>query len=152
MTHAPWSVFACLLAVLTLLAPARAQVEDFLHPPAQDKTLETPRAGHPRVLVTAAGWGLAAKVIEEQPTAAAWHAGARRAVPRRDGRSLAVEITAPGDAGFTVMDAAPLPTSPNPSMQNANKGVRKLAISLTVDRPTTIRVELSPLPDEDAKK
>ncbi len=78
--------------------------------------------------------------------------GARRAVLRQDGKALAVEITEPVGATFSVMDAAPLPTSPHPAVQNANTGVRKLAIALTLDRTMTIRVVLSPLPAGEAAR
>lgn len=73
----------------------------------------------------------------------------RGAILSQDGRRLAADLVSPPDAAFTVMDARPLPTSPDPAMQNKNVGVRKLTIHTTVHGPTTIRVVLRPLgPDE----
>lgn len=48
-------------------------------------------------------------------------------------------------ATFTVRDAVPLPTSPNPSGQTANTGVRKLAIHLTGVTSTRLSVLFTPL-------
>jgi hypothetical protein len=55
-------------------------------------------------------------------------------------RELSVKLTSPQDAQFIVMDAKPLPTSPDPSGQSANEGIRKLAIQSGNVRETTIRV------------
>ena len=46
------------------------------------------------------------------------------------GQQLQVRLLSPAGAAFTVMDARPLPTSPDPEGQNPNNGVRKLAIHL----------------------
>ena len=70
--------------------------------------------------------------------------GGRRATLTQDGKALTVYLVAPDIAGFTVMDAAPLATSPNPEGQNPNKGVRKLAIHLSKVEGVTLRVALSP--------
>ncbi len=53
-----------------------------------------------------------------------------------------------GDGTFQVMDAVPLPTSPNPATnpaQNANTGFKKLAIQLTNVTDTTLAVWFVPL-------
>jgi len=72
----------------------------------------------------------------------------RRAVLRQDGQALVAEIAEPADARFRVMDARPLPTSPDPSMQHQNEGIRKLAIKLSINSPTTLRVVLQLAPGE----
>jgi hypothetical protein len=47
-----------------------------------------------------------------------------------DGVKLVAEIVAPSNAKFSVMNASPLPSSPKPSGNNPNEGVRKLAINI----------------------
>jgi hypothetical protein len=60
-------------------------------------------------------------------------------------------IISPQKAEFTVMDANPLPTSPNPAGQNPNYGVRKIAIHLpdTGPNPFTLAVAMVPLKPDD---
>lgn len=73
------------------------------------------------------------------------------AVLEQKGKRMAVRILAPADAVFTVMDAKPLSVSPNPSKQNPNNGIRKLAINLKNIKDTTIAVAFVPLmPGESA--
>ncbi|MFD0867686.1 Ig-like domain-containing protein [Paenibacillus residui] len=60
-------------------------------------------------------------------------------------KRLLVKILSPGEAKFSVMPAEPLPTSPNPSGQNPNIGVRKLAIHMEGVLNTTISVWMVPL-------
>lgn len=55
-----------------------------------------------------------------------------------------------GGGTFQIMDAAPLPTSPNPSGQNANAGHKKLAINLTNVTNTTLAVWFVPLSTGEA--
>ena len=50
-----------------------------------------------------------------------------------------------GGGTFQIMDAVPLPTSPNPAGQNANTGYKKLAINLTNVTNTTLAVWFVPL-------
>jgi autotransporter-associated beta strand protein len=52
-----------------------------------------------------------------------------------------------GGGTFQIMDAVPLPTSPNPAGQNANTGFKKLAINLntTTTNTTTLAVWMVPL-------
>jgi len=57
---------------------------------------------------------------------------------------LWLKIVAGGGA-FQLMDAVPLPTSPNPAGQNANTGHKKLAINLTGVTNTTLAVYAVPL-------
>ncbi|HUU68417.1 MAG TPA: heparinase II/III family protein [Planctomycetota bacterium] len=69
----------------------------------------------------------------------------RTAILRQGRPRLWLHILSPANAEFTVMDARPLPTSPNPEMQNKNEGVRKLAIRLADARDVTISVLMVPL-------
>ncbi|MBN1672191.1 MAG: heparinase II/III family protein [Kiritimatiellae bacterium] len=55
----------------------------------------------------------------------------RTATLRQKDKELTARLATPPDATFQVMDAVALPGSPNPDIQKANKGVRKLAIRLT---------------------
>ncbi len=50
-----------------------------------------------------------------------------------------------GGGTFQIMDAVPLPTSPNPEGQNANTGFKKLAINLTGVTNATLAVWFVPL-------
>jgi hypothetical protein len=58
---------------------------------------------------------------------------------------LRAVLLSPENARFSVMDARPLPTSPDPSGQNPNKGVRKLAVNLREVKSATVSVALLPL-------
>ena len=60
------------------------------------------------------------------------------------GKQLTARILSPDGAKFTVMDARPLPTSPAPTMQNQNRGLRKLAIHLDAVARQRIAVYLEP--------
>lgn len=66
------------------------------------------------------------------------------ALLEQGGKRLAVRILAPTGATFTVLPAAPLPTSPNPTVQAVNN-VNKLAIHLTEVTNTRIVVQFTPL-------
>ena len=50
-----------------------------------------------------------------------------------------------GGGTFQIMDAVPLPTSPNPAGQNANTGHKKLAIQLSNVTNTTLAIWFVPL-------
>lgn len=67
------------------------------------------------------------------------------AVLTRGDASLLARIISPKAATFAVMPAEPLPTSPNPTMQNKNRGVRKLAIHLGNVTSLNLSVLLTPL-------
>jgi len=73
--------------------------------------------------------------IDPDGTAATLTQGAER---------LWVKVVSGGGA-FQIMDATPLPTSPNPAGQNANTGFKKLAINLTNVTNTTLAVWMVPL-------
>ncbi|MCU6711292.1 Ig-like domain-containing protein [Paenibacillus sp. J5C_2022] len=63
----------------------------------------------------------------------------------QDGRQLYVKLLTPGNASFSVMDAVPLPISPNPSGQTSNYGVKKLTIHMEDVLNETISVWMVPL-------
>ncbi len=68
----------------------------------------------------------------------------RTAVLSQNGKTFTVRLQLPAGAAFTVMDCAPLPTSPNPSLQASNRGRRKLALHLSGVEATRIQVALEP--------
>ncbi len=63
---------------------------------------------------------------------------------RRNDKLCRVHLLSPVNAKLQVMDAAPLPTSPNPDIQNPNDGMRKLAIHLPDTKEATIAVLFVP--------
>jgi len=69
----------------------------------------------------------------------------RSATLTSDGETLLARIAEPQDAVFTVTDARPLPTSPDPAGQDPNDGVRKLVIRLVDVTRTRISIQLSPV-------
>lgn len=64
---------------------------------------------------------------------------ARVATLERGGKRLRALLLEPPQARFTVREAGPLPTSPQPDRQNPNTGIRKLAVHL----PDTTRLRLA---------
>ncbi len=59
----------------------------------------------------------------------------------RQGKEILVaRVHSPDSAGFVVMDAKPLPTSPQPARQADNAGIRKLAIHLPDTKEVRIAV------------
>ncbi len=71
--------------------------------------------------------------------------GATAILHQGDAR-LWCRIISPSNAQFTVMDAKPLPSSPDPKGQNPNAGVRKLAIHFSGVKELRCCVILIPLP------
>ncbi len=63
----------------------------------------------------------------------------------QSGKRMVARILSPAGAKFLVMDAKPLPTSPNPVVQNVNAGWRKLAIHLSGVTDVRLTVVLVPL-------
>jgi hypothetical protein len=55
----------------------------------------------------------------------------RSALLKQGGKTLKVNLVLPANAGFEVMNADPLPSSPNPAKQASNKARRKLAVHLS---------------------
>ena len=73
----------------------------------------------------------------------------RRVALKRNSKTCYVSLLAPAEASFIVMDAQPLPTSPNPDIQNPNKGLRKLAVHLPAAQNVTLAVLLVPADDTE---
>lgn len=69
--------------------------------------------------------------------------GGKKALLEQDGKKLVAIIRSPAGAVFQVMDAVPLPTSPQPAENSKNEGTRKLAIRLANTKTATIAVEFS---------
>lgn len=63
---------------------------------------------------------------------------------------LWARILSPQGAKFSLMDAQPLPTSPNPEGQRKNEGVRKLAIHLSGATDARLAALLVPLREGEA--
>ena len=63
---------------------------------------------------------------------------------------LAARILSPAQAAFTVMEAAPLPSSPHPEKQGSNNRYRKLAIQLKDVKAARLAVLLTPLKEGEA--
>ncbi len=90
----------------------------------------------------------------KQPSDLWWflHTGAKitldakgaAATLEQQGKRLQVRLLEPKDAQLQVMDAAPLPTSPQPAEQGDNRGVRKLALHLTNAASTRIVIACEP--------
>jgi len=76
---------------------------------------------------------------------AATDANSGTAVLSQGDARLWLKIISPAAAAFQVMDACPLPTSPNPQEQAKNAGTRKLAIHLEAATDPTIAVLMRPL-------
>lgn len=70
------------------------------------------------------------------------------ALLRQDGKQLNLAILSPKGAVFTVRKAEPLPGSAQPEKQNANEGIRKLAIHLPGTLEVRIAVLLTPMLDQ----
>lgn len=74
----------------------------------------------------------------------------RSAVLSQSGQRMLARVLSPTDASFVSTDARPLWTSPDPTGQNQNNGVRKLAMQLQVESSATITVQLTPLHDGES--
>jgi hypothetical protein len=68
----------------------------------------------------------------------------------QNGKHFYVTVLAPETARFTISDARPLPTSPDPHGQDKNAGVRKLVIEVPPVEQERIAVLLSPDPPSGA--
>lgn len=68
----------------------------------------------------------------------------------KNGKRLWARILSPSQAKFSVMDATPLPTSPNPAGQNTTAGIRKLAIHIEDVQNLRLSVLLVPLREGEA--
>ncbi|MGI6165786.1 MAG: heparinase II/III domain-containing protein [Limnochordia bacterium] len=65
-------------------------------------------------------------------------------------KRLEVRILSPSNAELMVMDAKPLSSSPNPSGQNPNQGIRKLAIKVSGVKKLRLTVLLTPLSEGES--
>jgi hypothetical protein len=74
----------------------------------------------------------------------------REATLAKDKARLRLQIVEPNGAKFEIRDAKPLPDSPNPSEQNANAGIRKLAIHLP--QVTTLRLAVRMVPLKEGEE
>lgn len=61
-----------------------------------------------------------------------------------DGKKLTAELLSPAEGRFTVRQAEPLPTSPNPPKQKVNRGISKLTVRLPDVTDTRLAVRLTP--------
>jgi len=71
-------------------------------------------------------------------------ADGRSVVMERNGKVCVAKLLSPAGAKFEVLPATPLPTSPNPDIQQKNAGISKLAIHFDQVRNVTISVLLTP--------
>jgi len=73
-------------------------------------------------------------------------ADGRSAILTQNGQRLYAGIVAgPDGATFSLQAAAPLPTSPNPTGQNANTGIMKLAVRMTGVTEARLAIVFAPL-------
>jgi hypothetical protein len=70
--------------------------------------------------------------------------GGREAMLRQNGKQVSIAIDSPAGVSFVVMDALPLPSSPNPDVQASNEGRRKLAIHLQDVADLRLQVRIVP--------
>ena len=68
-----------------------------------------------------------------------------------NGKTLLAQIAEPAEAVFTVMEAQPLSTSPNPAGQKSRTEYRKLAIHLENVVNAEISVVFTPVTEETAQ-
>jgi hypothetical protein len=69
----------------------------------------------------------------------------RTATLRANGKRVVVKIEAPTEACFQIMDARPLPSSPNPQLQASDEGRRKLSIRLPGVTALKLVVRITPV-------
>jgi len=77
-------------------------------------------------------------------------ADGRTAYLRIRDNTMRVDLLSDAPATFSVLDAAPLPHSPNPPGQNPNFGYRRLTIHIPRARNMTISVVFTPITDDNA--
>ena len=70
--------------------------------------------------------------------------GGREAIMERNGKLCHAYLLSPAGATFEIMNARPLPTSPDPEIQQQNKNVKKLAVHLPKTQNVTISVLMVP--------
>lgn len=100
------------------------------------------------------------EIITHSPTTVWWFmhtkqnitvsGDAKTAILTSGTKRLYARILSPSNASFISMNAAPLPSTPNPAGQNQNTSYRKLAIELADVTETTLSVLFVPLNPEDS--
>ncbi len=92
------------------------------------------------------------EIRTENPTEIYWfmHTGAEitivdgdTAILTQDGKQVQLDFISNVPAELTVMDAVPLPTSPNPEGQNPNPGARKIAIRVPAATSLDLTVRIA---------
>ncbi len=73
----------------------------------------------------------------------------RSARLQRNGKTCHVRLLSPAAARLVAMAAQPLPSSPNPDIQNPNTGVQKLAVHLPGTGDVTVAVLFVPVCDTE---
>jgi hypothetical protein len=84
------------------------------------------------------------------PAQVTLNANATIATLQQNNKTLTAKILSPATARFAVMDATPLEPSPRPAKQNANRGIRKLAIHSRDVRDLRLVVWLKPGEADDS--
>ncbi|HOK56252.1 MAG TPA: heparinase II/III family protein [bacterium] len=69
----------------------------------------------------------------------------KEVILKQKNTELKVKVISPSDAQFLIMDAKPLSSSPNPTGQNENKGIKKIALNFKNTDNLRISVILVPL-------
>jgi len=70
--------------------------------------------------------------------------GGRKARLTYEDKVLYAHLQSPAEATFASMPAAPLPSSPNPDVQNRNKGISKLAVHIEKMQKGVIEIVMVP--------
>ncbi len=100
------------------------------------------------------------EILAKKPSKVTWFAHTRHdvvvdpkdpklAILSSGNAKLMARILSPENARFTVMDAVPLSTSPNPPGQSVNTKIKKLTVSLDVAAGTRISVLMIPMNSAD---
>jgi hypothetical protein len=82
------------------------------------------------------------------PAAAKIEDNGRSAILQQGGAQLGVELLSPAEGKFQIMNAEPLPSSPQPANQAKNQTFKKLAIHLGPFTSNSIMVLLKPVAEQ----
>lgn len=86
------------------------------------------------------------------PATVSLDAGSRTAILTLKGKKMEARIISPGTARFSILEAKPLPTSPQPEGVNPNKGISRLSIQVKNVKKENIVVEFKPVSERSAYK
>ena len=86
------------------------------------------------------------------PAAISLDGGGRRALLSLNGKQMEAKIIAPANAKFSILEAKPLPTSPQPEGINPNKGISRLTIQLKGVKKENLVVEFKPVSERSTYK